>query len=350
MQNTDEIEKLYNRIVSLHQGIDTVRQPLLDIKSVIDEIKKLLDLPGTIAKDLKKLRTLISAVNEVMQLLEWIPGQFGTTCKTVHNLLSPLVAPPKKAILDKLIKSADDMSEVASQIKTYLEKIEPPINKALKEVNTVRDKVIYLEDNMAALVEHYKRVPPSEETMVCVRSINSYIDQYEKNIKVIEDQFDQAIRPLYKVLAEVKKYLDPVANIAQQITNVLKQIDIKPINDFICQVNKYKKKIADFRKKVVSKFEWAVKRAFSRFGIDIDAIDKQIQKLINSALKPLRNLIEQITNKINGLLSQIKSMLAKMLPVDQLQQIVTMLENMRDNFERELDKLAGSACKSVLKA
>ncbi|MCW8943564.1 MAG: hypothetical protein OQL27_02255 [Sedimenticola sp.] len=350
MQNTDEIEKLYHRIVSLHKDIDTLRQPLLDIKSVITEIKKIVDLPGTVAKDLKKLRTLVSALNEVVQLLEWVPGQLGTTCKAVHRLLSPLVEPATKGVLDELINTTEQMDKAMTKIKQYLEKVEPYIDKSLKAINGVRDEVIALELKMAELVEHYKRIAPSAETIECVRTINRYIDQLEGVVLKLKAQFESAIQPLSAVLSQIRKALDPIAALAEQITHVLKQIDIKAINDLIRQVNQYKKKIQDFRKKVVSKIEAVVRAAFKKFGIDIDAIDKLISKLINSALKPLRHVIDDITAKVTNMLSQISTMLEKLLPLDQLNQIVSAVESLRDDLQRELDRIAGSACRSVLRA
>ncbi len=348
MHNTDEIEKLYQRVVTLHRDIDTIRQPLLNIKSVIDDIKKLLDLPATIARDLKKLHLLICALDEVMRLLDWVPGQFGSTCKIVHNLLSPLITPPKKAILDNLIQGAEEMDGAAKKIKAYLEKIEPPINQAIKEINTVHDKVVGLESTLAELVEHYKRLPPSPETIACVRAVNGYIDQFEQQVQKIKAQFDQVIAPLKDLLQSIESYLQPIADIANQVTNVLKMLDIKPISDLIRQVNQYKKKIEDFRKKVIAKFEWAVKKAFKQFGIDIDAINREISKLIDSALKPLRNFINQILNTLNNMLNRVTGMIEKLLPLDQLQKVLDTLRALRDSLQRELDKLAGTVCKAVL--
>ncbi|TVO71465.1 hypothetical protein [Sedimenticola selenatireducens] len=348
-KNTDEIEKLYQRIVLLHQDVDTIRQPLLNIKSIIDEMKKLLDLPDTIAKDLKKLRTVILALNEITQLLEWVPGQLGSACKAAHNLLSPLVSPTNKGVLDKMIKTTEDMDKMASRIKQYLEKVEPLVNKGLEELNALRGRVISLEEKLAELVEHYKRIPPSADTVACVHEINHALDQLDQSVQEIKNQFNKAIQPLVMVLQTIKNTLDPIADLAQKITQLLKQIDIKPINDLIRQVNQCRKKIEDFRKKVVSKVEAVVKAAFKRFGIDIDAVDKLIRGLIDSVLKPIRKFIDQICDSINGMLEQLTRMIDGMLPVDQLKQIIATLETWRDKLECELDKLAGSTCKSVLK-
>lgn len=350
MQATDEIDRLYKRIVSLHLDIDSLRQPLVDIKSVITEIKKITDLPGTVAKDLKKLRTVASALNEIAQLLEWVPGQLGATCKTAHKLLSPLVEPAKRGLLDKMITTTEEVDQALGKIKQYLEKIEPLVDKSLKAINTVRDEVIALEQKVAGLVEHYKRLPPSPETLECVRTINRYIDQLVQVVEDLKAHFEKAIEPLNAILNQIKQALDPVAAIAQQVTQALKQIDIKPINDLIKQVNLYKKKIQDFKKKVVSKIEAVVRRAFKKFGLDIDAIDKLIGRLIDSALKPIRKLMDDLSTRINSILSQIAALITKLLPLDQLSQIVSALETFRDNLQRELDCIAGSACKSVLRA
>ncbi|MCW8890763.1 MAG: hypothetical protein OQL20_08915 [Sedimenticola sp.] len=350
MQCTDEIEKLYLRVVALHQDIDTLRQPLVDIKAVITEIKKCLDLPGTIAKDLKRLRTLASALNEVVQPLEWVPGQLGTTCKAVHKALSPLIEPKGRGVLDQMIKTTEEVEKAFCKIKQYIEKVEPLVDKSLKAINEVRDDVISLEQKLAALVEHYKRIAPSAETLECVRTLNRYIDQLDSVVLDLKNRLEKAIEPLSAVLNQIMSVLDPVAAIAQQIAQALKQIDIKPINDLIKQVNQYKQKIQDFKRKVVSKIEAAVRVAFKKFGLDIDAIDKLIGQLIDSALKPLRKVMDDLSAKMTRMLNQITTLLSNMLPLDFMRQIITAIETFRDNVQRELDRIAGSACKSVLQA
>jgi hypothetical protein len=71
--------------------------------------------------------------------------------------------------------------------------------------------------------------------------------------------------------------------------------------------------------------------------------------LIDSVLQPMRQFIDQICNSINTMLEQLTEKIEGMLPVDQLKQIIATLETWRDTLECELDKLAGSTCKSVLK-
>ena len=150
------------------------------------------------------------------------------------------------------------------------------------------------------------------------------------------------------MLDQINAALTPVSETYDRLHAVLELVQKKAVQDALRLLKKAAEPLNAARKFIEYLGDKAYDFIKTHFHIDLRALERVFDDLVNRFLKPFRDLIGRLEDKVQRALDKITAALRDLVDIGPATELLEKLDAARDRVSREIESTLAGVCKSAL--
>jgi len=309
-----------------------VKDPVDDLCRLIAAVKQPLTLPGTLAKGLTDLRTLLQVVNSIAAAAAWLPAPAGPAARAVTNGLKLFLGPPKPGALTEMINAARAVDSALAGPRKTIERLEKPANKTAAALGKVDTTLVALAAVTDRLIARYGANPPAD-IEACAAGLNGVLAPIAQEIAALQREAVAGIKAFADALRALLPSLEAFAGAVRALQTALGKL--RPLRDALLKLKDALRAVEKVRKMGEQFVKWLLKK----LGVDVDKIERWMNGILAqiNPFKPLKQALER-------LVARLQRAIAGLPGVDALLRLIGSIQALGDRLQAALEDFLASTC------
>jgi chromosome segregation ATPase len=350
-----ELVDLKTRVEDLEDLIMVEQAGIVELKKLLEDVvsRPTPSIPEDLEEKLKSLEEKISSTLESISKIEGDMNKIKEKITTLEKKppLQPFIEEIKKIENNFLITSAK-VGAVESNITSLKGEINKKISEVEKKIETLKKKPLpepFLDEfkrleNSFLMIDTRissleKMIKDLSQEMSKVRPISEEIKKIENNFLITSAKVDSIEKFVKDFTAEVNKIKPELEKVSEGLKSKIEEAKMieKKLESFYSEVRE-KVGIIDRAENIVKSWEGILEN-FSMFEGRISAI----QKYIDENLTRIKNEIEKLSEKIEGVLT-IKQTISELA----LKEIEKRFSGLEERNRKKLEEIASIVERRVI--